>query len=83
MANKPNKMGRIEAEPKPKKQLPWKSIGTFVAGVLLVVAGITGTLKCQGFINDVKADGVAEFKNIQCEKFTDKEKNVTWLECNE
>lgn len=82
MANKPNKMGRIEAEPKVKKQLPWKSLGTIVLGLALVAAGIVGTLKYQGFINDVKSQGVAEYQSDKCNKYSNKENTQTWLECD-
>ena len=62
-----------------KKQ--WKNIGIVVAIVALVVAGVAGTLGYQKFISDTKAQGVAEYKENDCKKFTDK--NVTWLECDE
>lgn len=83
MAKRPNKMGRIEADPKPpRKPLPWKTIGTLAVGIALVLAGITGTLKYQEFINNTEARGVSEYK-ATCQKFTDEEKNITWLECDE
>lgn len=82
MANKPNAMGRIEAEPKVKKQLPWKTIGVIVAGIVLVVAGISGTLGYQNFINSVKAEGVADYKLNNCDKYVNQEKTATWLECD-
>lgn len=49
------------------------------AGVLLVVLGVVGTLKYQGFINSVKAQGVAEYKQEKCENFN--KDNASWLEC--
>ena len=69
-----------------KSKKNWKKIGK-ITGIVLVfimlpLAGVTSTLKYQEFINGIKAEGVAEYK-LTCEKFTDKDKNVTWLECDE
>ena len=83
MAKRPNKLGRIEGEPKVKRQLPWKTIGTLALGIALVLAGVTGTLKYQSTIEDIKSQGVSEYKTEDCKKFEDKEKKLTWLECNE
>lgn len=84
MAKKPNKMGRIEADPKPKKN--WKKIGKVTLYIALPIAlmtlGVVGTLKYQEFINNTKAEGVAEYKINKCEKFTDEDKKTTWLECD-
>lgn len=83
MANKPNAMGRIEAEPKVKRHLPWKTIGAIVAGIVLVIAGISGTLGYQSFINNVKAEGVADYKLNSCDKYMNEDKSATWLECDQ
>lgn len=53
-----------------------------VGAIALVTLGVAGTLKYQSFINNVKREGVAEFK-LTCEKFSDKDKKTTWLECDE
>ena len=56
-----------------------KVVAAGLAGVLLVVLGVVGTLKYQSFINSVKAQGVAEYKQDKCESFnTD---NSSWYEC--
>ena len=49
--------------------------------VILVVAGIFGTLQYQKFIDGVKADGVTEFKDLHCEQYEDEKKKVSWYEC--
>lgn len=56
-----------------------KMVAAGLAGVLLVVLGVVGTLKYQGFISSVKAQGVAEYKQEKCESFS--KDNSTWLEC--
>lgn len=56
-----------------------KMVGVALGGILLVIIGVVGTLKYQGFINSIKAQGVAEYKQEKCESF-DKDK-ATWLEC--
>ena len=56
-----------------------KMVAAGLAGVLLVILGVVGTLKYQGFINSVKAQGVAEYKQEKCESYS--KDNTTWLEC--
>ena len=56
-----------------------KMVAAGLAGVLLVILGVVGTLKYQGFINSVKAQGVAEYKQEKCESFS--KDNSSWLEC--
>ena len=46
-----------------------KMVAAGLAGVLLVILGAVGTLKYQGFINSVKAQGIAEYKQDKCENF--------------
>lgn len=84
MAKRPNKMGRIEGEPKVSKfkRVPWANIGVIVLGVALISTGALGVLRYQKFIADTKAQGVSEFKELHCDSFTDKKKNVEWLECD-
>ena len=82
MTAKPNKMGRIKATPKPKRDWHMKTIGKMSVVVGLIGLGVFGTLQYQNTINNIKAEGVAEYK-LTCEKFTDKDKKVTWLECDE
>lgn len=82
MAKRPNALGRIEADPKPKRN--WGKIGKttlYVALPLaLVTLGIVGTLKYQEFISNVKQEGAVEYQLRNCEKFTDKKQ--AWLECD-
>nr|DAF59528.1 MAG TPA: hypothetical protein [Podoviridae sp. ctU557] len=84
MTKRPNKLGRIESETKVRwyKKTNWRVIGKTVLAVGLVALGVLGTLQYQKIINNIKAEGVAEYK-LTCEKFTDKDKKVTWLECDE
>lgn len=84
MSKRPNKMGRIEGEPKVSKfkRVPWANIGVIVLGVALVWAGAAGVLKYQEFIQDVKAEGVSEFIERECENFTNEDKSQEWLECD-
>lgn len=56
-----------------------KMVAAGLAGVLLVILGVVGTLKYQGFISSVKAQGVAEYKQDKCENFN--KDNASWLEC--
>ena len=56
-----------------------KMVAAGLAGVLLVLLGVVGTLKYQGFINSVKAQGVAEYKQEKCQDFA--KDGATWLEC--
>nr|DAK25893.1 MAG TPA: hypothetical protein [Caudoviricetes sp.] len=56
-----------------------KMVAAGLAGVLLIILGVVGTLKYQGFINSVKAQGVAEYKQEKCENFN--KDNASWLEC--
>ena len=64
-----------------KRKLPIKTIGLAVTAVMLVVAGVMGTLQYQAFISSIKAEGVAEYKLNSCDKYNDKK--VEWLECDE
>ena len=82
MTAKPNKMGRTKATTKPKQNWHIKTIGKIPVVVGLIGLGVFGTLQYQKTINNIKAEGVAEYK-LTCEKFTDKDKKVTWLECDE
>ena len=82
MAAKPNKMGRIKAEPKQKRNLHMKEIGIFAAAVVLLVSGIVGTLTYQAFINSVKAEGVSEYRATECDQFVNEDKSQKWLECD-
>lgn len=83
MSKRPNKMGRIEGEPKVSrwKRVPWAGIGMLVLGVVLMWSGAMGVLKYQEFIADIKAQGVYEYKTSECEKFTMEDKSQTWFEC--
>ena len=56
-----------------------KMVASGLAGVLLVILGVVGTLKYQGFINSVKAQGVAEYRREKCESYN--KDTATWLEC--
>lgn len=56
-----------------------KMMAAGLAGVLLVVLGVVGTLRYQGFINSVKAQGVAEYKQDKCENYA--KDGETWWEC--
>lgn len=56
-----------------------KMVAAGLAGVLLVILGVVGTLKYQGFINSVKAQGVAEYKQDKCESFS--KDSSSWYEC--
>lgn len=84
MTKRPNKLGRIEGETKVRwyKKTNWRVISKTVLAVGLVALGVLGTLQYQKIINNIKAEGVAEYK-LTCEKLTDKDKKVTWLECDE
>ena len=83
MSKKPNAMGRIEGEPKMSKikQVKWGAIGKTALVIGLVLLGVAGTLQYQQTIRDIKADGVNEYKTSNCDKFSDKDKKATWLEC--
>ena len=81
---KPNAMGRIEATPKPKrakKDIKWGRIGVTTLMVALYLGGMATVVQYNEFIERVEAQGVSEYKDLNCKKFTDK--NVAWLECNE
>lgn len=56
-----------------------KMMAAGLAGVLLVVLGVVGTLKYQSFINSVKAQGVSEYKQDKCENYS--KDGATWYEC--
>lgn len=58
-----------------------KKILTVLAMILLVVLGIAGTLSYQRFEQNLKAEGVREYKSSSCKVYTDKD--VKWLECDE
>ena len=83
MAKKANEFGRIEGESKVSKfkQIKWGAIGKTALVVGLVLLGVAGTLQYQKFINDTKTQGVAEYIARECDKYTDKDKKTTWLEC--
>lgn len=57
-----------------------KMVAAGLAGVLLVILGVVSTLKYQGFINSVKAQGVAEYKQDKCDTYT--KDGTSWLECD-
>lgn len=80
MAKKPNKLGRIEGEP--KKPFPWKNLGIIVAGLVLFATGIAGTLGYQSFIDSVKAQGVADYQSNRCDRYENEDKSAIWLECD-
>lgn len=77
---KPNKMGRIEGEP--KKPFPWMATLKGLAVFVLILASIAGTLGYQHFINGVKAQGVSEYKTNECQKYMNEDKSASWLECD-
>lgn len=56
-----------------------KMVAAGLAGVLLVILGVVGTLKYQGFINSIKAQGVAEYKQDKCENYS--KDGASWYEC--
>lgn len=85
MSKKPNKLGRTEGEPKVKwarTKKAWAVALYVVLPSVLVALGVAGTLGYQSYVNNLKAEGAAEYK-LTCDKFTDKDKGVTWLECDE
>lgn len=57
-----------------------KMVSAALGGILLVILGVVGTLKYQGFINSVKAQGVAEYKQDKCDTYT--KDGMSWLECD-
>ena len=57
-----------------------KMVAAGLAGVLLVILGVVGTLKYQSFINSVKAQGIAEYKQDKCDTYT--KDGMSWLECD-
>lgn len=57
-----------------------KMVSVALGGILLVIIGVVGTLKYQGFINSVKAQGVAEYKQDKCDTYT--KDGTSWLECD-
>lgn len=81
MAKKPNAMGRIEADPKAKLNIPWKGILMTATVVALVILSIVSTLKYQEFIASTKADGVREYKTLQCDNYMNEDKSAKWFEC--
>lgn len=86
MTKKPNKLGRIEGEPKMGRWEKTKIVAHnslfVIVPVLLVVLGVASTLGYQNYVNDLKAEGVSQYKLDKCEKFTDKKQTSTWLECD-
>ena len=84
MSKKPNAMGRIEGEPKVSKfkTFNWGGLGKTALVIGLVLLGVAGTLQYQQWIRSIKADGVTEYTASKCEKFSDKDKKQTWLECD-
>ena len=82
MSKQPNKMGRIEAPPKPKRNWHMKTVGKISAVVGLIGLGVFGTLQYQNTINNIKEQGAAEYRLDHCKEFTDKDKKLTWLECD-
>ena len=56
-----------------------KMVAAGLAGVLLVLIGVVGTLKYQSFINSIKAQGVAEYKQDKCENYS--KDGASWYEC--
>lgn len=75
--------GKIERDEMSKKvqvnKNTVKMVSVTLGGILLVIIGVVGTLKYQGFINSVKAQGIAEYKQEKCDNYS-KEGN-TWWEC--
>ena len=59
----------------------WKLAGRVAMVIALVLLGVTATLQYQKFIGDIKAQGVTEFKDRHCDKYSNKEKTQFWLEC--
>ena len=59
----------------------WKLAERIAMVIALVLLGVTATLQYQKFIGDIKAQGVAEFKDRHCDKYSNKEKTQFWLEC--
>lgn len=58
-------------------------IGLFsVSAVALFTGGIAATIAYNQTIDNIKAEGVAEYKLNKCDKYTDKEKKTSWLECD-
>lgn len=58
-------------------------IGLFaVSAVALFTGGIASTIAYNQTIDNIKAEGVAEYKLNRCSKFSDEEKRTSWLECD-
>lgn len=85
MAKRPNALGRIEGEPKVRwyKKVNWGVYGKAALVVGLITLGVVATLQVQKSYNDIKAQGVAEFKANECKPFTNKENTQKWLECDD
>lgn len=83
MTKKPNEFGRIEGEKKVSKlkSIKWGAITKITLVVGLVLLGVAGTLQYQKFIDDTKAQGVAEYVANECDEYSDKDNKTTWLEC--
>lgn len=59
-----------------------KIAGVVTSVVALVVLGVFGTLGYQNTINNIKAEGLAEFKINSCKPYAN-DKGQKWLECDE
>lgn len=59
-----------------------KVVGVVAITLSLVVLGVFGTLGYQNTINNIKAEGVAEFKIKSCDPYAN-DKGQKWLECDE
>lgn len=57
-----------------------KMVSVALGAIMLVIIGVVGTLKYQGFISSIKEQGVAEYKQSKCESFS--KDGATWLECD-
>lgn len=59
-----------------------KAVAVAAGTLSLVVLGVLGTLGYQNTINNIKAEGVAEFKINSCDLYAN-DKGQKWLECDE
>lgn len=59
----------------------WKLVWRIAMVVAFVLIGVAATLQYQKFIGDIKAQGVTEFKDLHCDKYSNEEKTQFWLEC--
>jgi hypothetical protein len=58
-----------------------KRIGIVLGIVVLIGTGVTGTISVQKYNNDLKAQGVREYK-ATCDMYQNNEKTQKWLECD-